>query len=120
MTALLILAVIPLIMFIYRYTRFSPWSKYLQGRLLLAQKIAWVALVVHLIAKRLWEYPGSTTVEYGIVLTLVVLFWWMFFALVEAQQEPTPAPRSTRGINADSNIEKTGPRPHYPFKGRKK
>lgn len=119
MTALLLLAVIPLILFIYRYTRFSPWSKYLQGRLLLSQKVAWVALCIHLIVRRLWDYPYSGVVEYVVVVILVVLFWWMFFALIEAQTEPSPAPKSRRGLKPDSDIEKTGPRPHNPFKGRK-
>lgn len=82
---MLTLAAIPLVLFIYRYARYSPWSSTLQGRGLFAQKWAMLALILLGIASRIIDAPWLEVARVVLFSVLVSLFWVMLYGLVEAQ-----------------------------------
>lgn len=109
---LLALAVIPLAGFIYRYARYSPWWATWQGRILFTQKIAMLALVLFYLSSALFgDYPGKEVVKLALIAILVVLFWAMFLALLDAQTEQRPVKKSHgAGLVPRRDLEKTDPR----------
>lgn len=108
---LLVLMLLPLVIFIYRYARYSPWTSTIQGRSLMAQKIGWVALIGHFLVELFWEYPGHDVVEIILLGLLMVLFWTVLFGLLVAQtaQLPVSKRQGTGYVNA-RDIETTIPR----------
>jgi hypothetical protein len=94
---LLLLAITPLVLFAYCYARYSPWRDTLQGKTLMAQKIAMVAvLLASLCAVMFGDYPGREIVSIVLFAVLVALFWVMFFALRMAQKEAARSADSSR------------------------
>lgn len=111
---LLILAVLPLAGFIYRYARYSPWYATWQGRILFTQKIAMLALVLFYLTGSLWNYPGEHVVKLVLIAVLVALFWAMFLALLDAQTEQRPVKKSHgAGLVPKQDLEKTDPRKKF-------
>jgi len=108
---MLALATIPLAGFIYRYARHSPWWATWQGRILMTQKIAMLALVLFYLTNSLFDYPGEHIVKLALIAILVVLFWAMFIALIDAQTEQRPVKKSHgAGLVPRRDIEQTDPR----------
>lgn len=82
-------AALPLALFVYYYNRYSPlWRKTLQGRTLMAQKIAMLAVLVNTIVSIAFDYPAEHAVGLVLFTLLAVLFWTMFVALRLAQRPP--------------------------------
>lgn len=106
---LLIAAAIPLVGFIICYGFFSPWWKTLQGKLLLTQKFAMLALIVFWLLDP--EFPGRDIVRLALISTLVLLFWAMFLSLVWVQNTSQKVTRRTgTGLIPENEIEHTQPR----------
>lgn len=85
---LMSLAIIPLALFIQAYGQHSPWRSTLQGRVLMAQKVAMLAVLTHGVVSVVWpHYPGREIVSIVLFAVLIVLFWAMYFALRSAQAE---------------------------------
>lgn len=112
---LLVAAAVPLVGFIVCYGLFSPWWKTLQGKLLLTQKVAMLALVLF------WaidpHFPGREIVRLVLISILVLLFWGMFLALIWVQNTSRKVTRRTgTGLIPQDEIEHTEPR----TKGRRR
>lgn len=110
---LLVLMVIPLGGFAYRYARYSPWQSTIQGRTLLTQKIATLALVVFFISAAVFpDYPGRELVKDALLFVLTVLFWVMFVSLLWIQTAIKPVSRKRgTGYVKTEDLERTQPRP---------
>lgn len=82
---LLILGLVPIGAFIYRYWKGGAWNQTYQGITLMTQKIAWFFLLLHFLAESLFEYPAHDIVEIVIVSLCVLLFWATLAGLLLAQ-----------------------------------
>lgn len=113
MTALLLALALPaLLVFVFRYARYSPWQKTYQGRTLMAQKIAWIGLIVHFITKEFWHYPGFDIVENVVLSVVVVLFYITLWGLLKAQHASRPVSKEQgQGYVPSKEVENTRPRP---------
>lgn len=100
--ALLVLAAIPLAWFMYRYARHSPWRSTLQGRALMAQKGATLALVLLILARHVFgQQPWITWALAVLAMVLVVMFWVMLIGLLKAQNARFPSLRG-RGYRPET------------------
>lgn len=82
---LLILGIIPIATFIFRYWSAGAWKETYQGRTLMAQKVAWFFLLVHFLVESLFDYPAHDVIEIIIITLCVILFWATLAGLLLAQ-----------------------------------
>lgn len=90
---LLFTMAIPLLVFIYRYARYSAWQSTAEGRTIMGQKIAFLAYFVFIasgVTLKLIgvDYNGTLvweTIRTLIYLSLAVMFWRMLINLIKAQ-----------------------------------
>lgn len=88
---LLLFAVVPLILFIYRYARFSPWKSTIAGITLMAQKVVLLGLIGYLLAAVVVpEFTGKGPFGYVLLALLGLLLWMMLLVLVWTQNETRP------------------------------
>lgn len=81
-------ALIPLSIFVFRYITHSPWDRTSEGKNLLYQKVGWLLLMISsMINLLLGRYPGSWIVQLSVFLILVVLFWIDVFQLLAVQKK---------------------------------
>lgn len=105
--------------FAYRYARYSPWRNTYLGRATLAQKIAWMVLVGHFLAKEFWHYPGWEVVEAVVMGSVAVLFYVLLWSLLKAQNSSRPVPKEQgQGFVMPEDVERTNPRSYSRFLGR--
>lgn len=112
MTALLLALALPaLLVFVFRYARYSPWLATYQGRTLMAQKIAWIVMVAHFFTKEFWHYPGFDIVENVVLSVVVVLFYTTLWGLLKAQNAARPVSKEQgQGYVLPKDVERTAPR----------
>lgn len=87
---ILLAAIIPLVLFEYRYARFSPWRSTTLGRNFMSQKLLMTALLGFLVASLFfpeWRGLSRDVIRYGLYGLLVVTFWRDYVQLVKAQRE---------------------------------
>ena len=113
---ILALALPALGVFAYRYVKLSPWKNTYLGKSTLAQKIAWIALIAHFLAKEFWHYPGWDVVEAVVMGSVTVLFYVLLWALLKAQGASRPVPKEQgTGYVMPEEVERTGPRSYSRF-----
>jgi hypothetical protein len=101
-----ILAAMPLLGFIYYYARYSPWTLTIQGRTLMAEKVAMLLLVLFSFTSRLFDYPGQLVLRTILSLILISFFWAMFIALRSAQKSaPLVSREQGQGFLPESQLE---------------
>lgn len=85
---LVVLAIIPLADFIYRYHRYSPYKLNQIGRTLMRQKWALLGLFVLILSTRLWgDYFGRTALTILFFLFLIVMFYMTNLELRRIQKK---------------------------------
>jgi len=86
---LLVLGVIPLVLFIVRYFFFSPWRAEPEGRTMMYQKIALLAVLLLALAARALgpEYWGREVITILVYTVIVYFFWRTLFELLSVQRQ---------------------------------
>jgi hypothetical protein len=88
---LLIAGLIPIVAFIYFYLRYSPWWETAIGRTLLGQKVAMAALLfLSLLLRLLGPDYALRAVLNGLVLAVLVVFFWKTLAELRRVQKAAP------------------------------
>lgn len=96
---------------LYRYLRYSDWSTYLQGQIMVAQKACLLILTsVFIVGEITPRYPGEEIVVLVAVILVALAATGMLVALLDAQTRQELVPRKKgRGLVPDSRIEQTKP-----------
>lgn len=131
---IIISAIIPLCLFIYYYgsepvpgtrrRRYSKrWKSTSMGKVLMSQKILWVAMVIFVVTSVLLEYFFEQFVRIFFYTALVSMFWIAFFVLRHVQgnapistddgrsgvaDEHHPRPVATVPVTPDVDTEQEG------------
>lgn len=85
------LAIIPLGHFVYRYHRFSPWRATREGKNMMGQKIAMLAVFLIIFVARLFgDWPGRTFVTVLVYLVLLFFFYNTDRQLIRVQKSHPP------------------------------
>lgn len=83
-----LVGLVPLILFIYRYRRYSPWRANVLGRSLMIQKENMLALFAFItISLLLTDFPGRELVGALLYLFLVGTFWNDYIQLLRIQRQ---------------------------------
>lgn len=107
----LVMMVIPLVGFIYRYGRYSPWRASWQGITLMSQNIALLSLVSYYLVDAVWgNWAHQRVILAAILIVLLALFWSALVGLLYVQnhQKPVTKRQGTGYVESD-DIEKTKP-----------
>jgi hypothetical protein len=84
---LIVAALIPLVRFVYRFHRYSPWRREAIGRTLMYQKLGMIAiLTLALMARVFGEYWLRPWITLAVFIWLVVQFWRTYLELVKTQE----------------------------------
>lgn len=108
---LLILALIGLLAFIYRYGRYSPWRRYRQGRVLMMQTVFLSLALVYLIADILLPdpWPGEQILLYISAMGVVISVWGMFLGLLSSQRHGSTEAEKISGMDLTPDDDRTEP-----------
>lgn len=83
---LLLSAVIPIVIFIYRYARYSNWRATTEGRTIMYQKIAFALYFLFLDSLIIFtDYAYKNELRILVYITLISFFWRMTYNLIKAQ-----------------------------------
>lgn len=85
----LVLAIIPIVLFIVHYFLFSPWRATTEGKTMMGQKVAilsvlTLAFLARTFGRDYWGREALTLVVYG---ALVYFFWKTFLELRRVQKQ---------------------------------
>lgn len=98
---------------LYRYLRYSNWAEYLQGRLLVFQKLCLLMLsTVFLIGELTPPYPAEEGLVFLAAILIGLTVTGMLIALVDAQRQERKAGvrrRAQLGAIPDRGLWRTRP-----------
>lgn len=110
MLVLLVLALIGLLAFIYRYARYSPWKKYNQGKFLMLQKVFFsLSVTYYLVGELAPPYPGERVLEYLVITGVVISIWAMLLGLIDGQKHTEKNDEELMGLSPDPDTKKELP-----------
>lgn len=136
MIALLLWILAALVIFLYRYVRYSPWKLTLQGKMMVLQKVNLILIVLFfLIASLAPPFAVETFLRDVMLILVAVSVTGMLLGLLEAQTGWSPMRMVSRGSSRRvdgekvsrhigegfvdrSDIEQTASRPQRPYTGR--
>lgn len=85
-------AVLPLALFVYFYGRYSPWRLTNIGRTMMYKNLAFIAVILLVIASLfLGDYPGRDIIRFVVYTGVVVTFWMNFYNLRKVQTQYSTA-----------------------------
>jgi len=88
---------LPLILFIYRYARYSPWTMSFVGRALMGEKIAFsLVIALVLLGSYAHDYPGRDWIRLVVYASVLVFLWWDFMNLLHIQNKARGVQKKVR------------------------